>query len=271
MRKLLRANLSRLWRSKVLWLCAAAAFIMSAAFLVNLGIHGDTIYTLDEAVMQVFPFMPVIYAVFVGMFLGTEYQDGTMRNKIIVGHSRREVYLTGFAAALVGCLVILLAWALSFAVGVVQFGWFTAPWTHLLVQAAAEVLITAAVAGILTLLCTLSSNKAASAVIAILLMFLLIVMASSIYNALCEPEFVSFGVYTENGVEIGDAEPNPAYVSGVMREIYEFAVNVLPSGQGILLANEEFDHPVLSICASACIMLLTTVVGTAAFKRKNLK
>ena len=72
-------------------------------------------------------------------------------------------------------------------------------------------------------------------------------------------------------MEIGDAEPNPAYVSGVMREIYEFAVNVLPSGQGILLANEEFDHPVLSICASACIMLLTTVVGTAAFKRKNLK
>ena len=56
-----------------------------------------------------------------------------------------------------------------------------------------------------------------------------------------------------------------------MREIYEFAVNVLPSGQGILLANEEFDHPVLSICASACIMLLTTVIGTAAFKRKNLK
>ena len=87
MRNLLRANFSRLWKSKALWLCAAGAFAFSAAFLLGLRADPEGGTTLDEAFGQVFPFLPLLYAAFLSLFLGVEYQDGTLRNKIIAGRS----------------------------------------------------------------------------------------------------------------------------------------------------------------------------------------
>ena len=76
---------------------------------------------------------------------------------------------------------------------------------------------------------------------------------------------------TENGVEFSDPEPNPSYVSGARRKIYAAIVDALPSGQTILLANQELAHPVASLCASAGIVLAVSVIGITAFRRKNLK
>lgn len=86
-------------------------------------------------------------------------------------------------------------------------------------------------------------------------MFGLIALGSAIYNALSEPEFSSAAVMTVNGFEIGKPLPNPNYVSGALRSLYQFAVDALPTGQSILLANLELARPVLSLCASAALTL----------------
>ena len=52
---------------------------------------------------------------------------------------------------------------------------------------------------------------------------------------------------------------------------YAAIVDALPSGQTILLANQELAHPVASLCASAGIVLAVSVIGITAFRRKNLK
>ena len=117
----------------------------------------------------------------------------------------------------------------------------------------------------------LSSNKAVTAVTAILLMLGLIVLSSGFYNSLCEPEFASAAMVTENGVEVGEPQPNPDYISGFQRKFYQFAVEALPTGQAILLANREMERPALSACASVAILVLTAAAGVAAFKRKDLK
>ena len=124
---------------------------------------------------------------------------------------------------------------------------------------------------VLTLLCLLIPNRAVSAVAAILLMFGLIVVGSVFYNALCEPEMASAAVMTANGFEVGEPEPNPNYVSGALRTVYQFIVDALPTGQAILLANQELAHPAVSLCASVGIVLLSGAVGMAIFKRKDLK
>ena len=92
-------------------------------------------------------------------------------------------------------------------------------------------LLTAALAALLTLLCLLIPNRAVSAVAAILLMFGLIVVGSVFYNALCEPEMASAAVMTANGFEVGESEPNPNYVSGALRTVYQFIVDALPPGR----------------------------------------
>ena len=92
-----------------------------------------------------------------------------------------------------------------------------------------------------------------------------------IYGALSEPETTTPVVMTQNGVEFGDPAPNPAYVSGARRMLYQFAVDALPTGQSILIANQELARPVLSACASIGIYLLVSAAGIAIFKRRDLK
>ena len=48
-------------------------------------------YTLDHFYFAGMPFIGIFIAAFIGLLLGTEYSDGTMRNKLIVGHTRTNV------------------------------------------------------------------------------------------------------------------------------------------------------------------------------------
>lgn len=269
MLKLLRANFSRLWRSKALWLCFGGAFVFSTLFLLNF--PADDATALDEVFTQVFPFLPLLYAAFLSLFLGVEYQDGTLRNKIVTGHARWKVYIASLLSGIAGCWVILLGWLLSASIGALEFGWFAAPAAGLALELAVALGTAAALAAILTLLGMLLPNRAVAAVLAILLMLGLLVLGSYFYNALCEPEYFSGMVMTTNGFEAGEAQLNPNYISGTLRTVYQFAVDALPTGQSILLANQELERPVLSLCASVCLVLLSSAAGLLAFRRKDLK
>ena len=132
-------------------------------------------------------------------------------------------------------------------------------------------MLTAAEASLLTLIAMLIPNRAASAVVSILAMLGLVAIGAIIYNALCEPEFASSAILTANGIEISDPSPNPYYISGTLRKIYQFLVDALPGGQAVLLANQELMHPIFSLCASFEIVLITSIAGIVCFKRKNLK
>ena len=269
MLKLLRADFFCLRRSRTFWLCTAAAFVLSSAYMLQVSV--ENLHTLDELLLQTLPFLPILHAVFVSLFLGLEYQDGTLRNKLIVGHSRAHVYLSRLAVGITGCFGILLAWALSMPVGIARFGWFASPVRTLLGEAAVILLLTAALAAILTMLSTLLTNRAVSASAAMLLMLGLLVLASVLYNALCEPEMGSSVVITASGFVPGESIPNPSYVGGTLRTVYRFIVDARPTGQSILLANGERERPLLSLSASAVLAVLCSAVGMAAFRRKNLK
>ena len=271
MLKLLHASFFRLRKSRLLLLCMTAAFVVSSIFLLQIGDSEESVWTLDEALLQILPFLPVLYAAFIGLFLGMEYQDGTMRNKIVAGHTRSAVYLSQLFTAMIGCLGILLAWSLSTAVGAVRLGWFVAPWTELLLRAVVILMTMAAMAAILTLFAMLITNRAVSSVTVILAIFALLLLSSYLYNSLCEPELLSAAIMTETGYEVGEPMPNPNYIGGTLRTVYQFLSEALPSGQAILMANQELTHPGLSLCASMCIVLLMIGAGIAVFHRKDLK
>ncbi len=120
MLKLLRADFFCLRRSRPFWVCAAAAFVLSSVYMLRA--NGDGMRTLEQHLLQVFPFLPILHAAFVSLFLGLEYQDGTLRNKLIVGHSREQVYLSRLLVSITGCFGILLAWALGALAGIGKLG-----------------------------------------------------------------------------------------------------------------------------------------------------
>lgn len=38
-------------------------------------------------------FVPLMVSLLTALFIGTDYSDGTMRNKLIAGHVRRKIYV----------------------------------------------------------------------------------------------------------------------------------------------------------------------------------
>ena len=116
MRELLSAMQFRLRRSGIFWACCAAALAVG----VWLGVAGGMqnvrelesfdmpMHPLNSILFEVTPFFGFFAAVAVPVFLGAEYGDGAIRNKLIAGHRRESVYLADLLTA-TGASLLLLA------------------------------------------------------------------------------------------------------------------------------------------------------------------
>lgn len=275
MRKLLSADLYRFKRDKVFWICFLAMLVYTIlAMLSNCWqVLQDTTsfeYTLDTFYfVYAFP-IGLLIAVFVSLFLGTEYSDGTVRNKLITGHTRRDIYLAHLFTNMIGGSLLLAAGLLGGLCGIPVLGtWKMGRMT--LVFLLISIMCVAAFASIFTLFGMLCSNKAVSAVLSILLFLGLMVAGFSLYFRLAEPEVVQGLVITKEGMQMGDPSPNPRYLTGLKREIYQFVLDFLPTGQCMQMEEVNVVHPVRMILSSLGIMLVTTLGGIAVFEKKDIK
>lgn len=282
MSKLLSANFFRLKRDKIFWIVSAAMLVLSAFSMINNGITAqkyadqnieNNVTALESCYFNLMPMIGFFFSVFISLFLGTEYSEGTIRNKLISGHTRTDIYLSNYVICLVGTEFIYVLFLIAGLVGIPFFGIWKAPISQIIIYIIIGFFITASLTAILNMLSMLSTNKAATAVLSIVLAFALMIIASSIYNVLAEPEttaeFISMSA--DGKVEFGDEIPNPAYVFGLERKIDEWLVQFLPTGQGILAANSEISQPVLNIVYSIIIAAIVNIAGIFAFRKKDLK
>ena len=276
MNKLLASNFSRLWKNKVFWIGTATLFLWSTIMLL-FGYRAalkapEYSYFLDEFFFQYGPIIGIFCAVFTSLFLGTDYSDGTIRNKIMIGHSRQSIYLSNLIVSTVAGMIMNAAWILSMlTVGTSLFGWLRSSMTTILMYLFITVLMIAALASIFTFISMLSQNKASAAVITLLTFLVLLFLASYCNNRLNEPEMYSAAVVTSNGLELTDPTQNPDYISGNVRKMFEFFVDFLPTGQGILMSGMEAVHLWLMPLYSLLVITLTTMAGVFCFRRKDLK
>lgn len=226
--------------------------------------------TLDSVFYGLVPVLGVMCAAFVSLFIGTEHSDGVMRNMLVVGRARWEIYLANYAVCFVGTAAFLVCWFLGGLVGIPLIGvWQDV--NGLLLGCAVLLLCAASFTGIFCLLSMLCTNRAVAAVIAVLLAVALLMLASVMLNALNQPEFQQGMVMTEAGLELSEPTPNPSYVGGMKREVFQFLSDTLPSGQSISVCSYELERPVLSLVSSVVIAVLTSAAGVVFFKRKDLR
>lgn len=276
MRKLLSANFSRLWKDKIFWLCMGAMLIYSVVYMLN-GCRQATVdlseynYSIDNYYFHFAVVIGAFCALFSSMFLGTEYSDGTIRNKIIVGHTRTSIYIANLITSFTATLLIMLVWLIGALVAIPTLGVWEMGIPNLLAYLLIAVMFEAALSAIFTFVCMQSTNKAITVVISMLLFLGLLVFASMIYNGLSEPEMTSGVKITTSGMEMSEPTPNPNYISGVKRTIYEFVVDILPTGQGLKMWQLEIINAVRMLASSVVITVLTTLGGIFVFKRKDLK
>ena len=91
-------------------------------------------------------------------------------------------------------------------------------------------------------------------------------------SKLSEPEFYPGYDMTVNGyVQSTEMVPNGSYVQGVKRQIYEFLMDFLPTGQMLSYANFEVQKLWLPPLYALLIFTVSTGMGLTIFQRKDLK
>lgn len=277
MNRLLSAGFSRLWKNKSFWLgIILLPGFMAFTMLINYYemIQYDFSFPLDGYIYGCIILITLFTPVFASLFLGTEYNDGTVRNKLVIGHSRTSVYLSSLTVCFVSSLLVCSSIALiTFALGIPLFGTPETPVLTIAQGYAFGVLMIAALSGLFTLLAMMITSKSASAIVCTLGIFALLFVSMYILQRLITPEMIEYGYdVTADGSVIPLEHPNPQYLTGTARKVYEFFQDFLPTGQGMQLMQFGYlEHPLQACLCSLFVTAVTTVEGILAFQKKNLK
>lgn len=279
MSKLLSSNFSRLWKNKIFWLCMGGMLIYAVAYMLSASQKSFSpttgeVYTLEHYYFQFLVYVGFFFAAVTSMFLGTDYSDGTIRNKLIVGHTRTSLYLADLLVIFSAGLLIMCVWFIGALVGTTALGFFTFSTVKLLEYFLLCVFVVAAYSAINTFIAILSANKTMTVLISLALAFGLLLCASLLYNALEVPKTInSMSGISISGVAapIGEVIANPDYVDGILRSVFQMLLNILPTGQSINVAFLNVEHPCTMFLSSVVVTVGVTALGIILFRKKDLK
>ena len=274
MTNLLGANLLRLKKSFLFWGTMALSLGFGGFMSVNRFLEHQAYgyaVSMDSVFFGWAVVIGLVMAIFIPLFFGTEYSDGTIRNKIVAGHRRLHVYFANLAVSFFAAVCFNAAYMLSSALaGLPLIGWLSVDLITALLHVLGGLVTTAAFCAIYTLTVMLFHRKASAAVLSMLTVMLLFGAALVVDGRLqAPPEIVDYSI-SANGEIKDQMEPNPRYLQGAERELYEFVYDLLPAGQSIQYGNLAASHPARMILCALGIQAGFTAAGVCLFCKKDL-
>lgn len=277
MRKLLSAFFSRLRKDVIFWVVLVVYSVLSlVSCLLNyqssVQYPSDPVY-VEDVLFNMLPALPFLCAAVIAMFLGQEFDENTIRNKLTVGHTRTAIFFSAFIVCAAASLALLgAALILSGVTGFLCFKAFLLDWTQLIYLTACCVLVTMVFSAICVAFSMNIQKRAISMLVTLATMLVLLFAASYLEGALLEPEMTYDSVsISMDGVQFGDLIKNPAYVGGNTRKVMEFLFDMLPTGQALQLNNMELERCGRWLWLSAIVLPITTLAGFFPFRKQDIR
>lgn len=269
MYKLLKADIFRLKKDVIFWLFIFLTLGTAGFTLVR---HNPNDFILDKFVNEFIMYIGIFIAIFVSIFVGKEQSEGIIRNKIIVGHKRINIYLSNLIISIVAsifCKLIYLAVVLLF--GIPLFGKLQMPLSEFTMSILNIFLVIIAYCSIFNFITMISSEVTISTTICIILFIAMFVVASSLSITVNASKYITNTYYDEEGIHIISQELNPSYPGEqkvkIARTIYYF----IPQGQANDIANGETEHLSEFPLYSSALIIIVNVGGIYLFNKKELK
>lgn len=239
---------------------------------------GSEYRSADGFVFSGLLYLIFMIAPFVSLFIGTEYSDGTIRNKIMVGRNRWAVYLSNLIVCTAGNLIMVLTFILvTLGFGIILFKVSCLTVFQIAVFTLSQCAAVIGLSAILVALSMLIQSRSAGSVALILLTIILLFSALSISSKLEQTEY-----YEEDPIVFQDAETgeitiksamvkNPGYITGKKREVYVFLNRFLPVNQIYYTTQHQTDDLGIMAVYSVVNAISGTVLGIILFRKKDLK
>lgn len=298
MSRLLRADFACLWKNRSFWLCMA--YVVVASYFMA------EIETLPEGV---FPdgtiYIIMLFFIFICNIIGSDFSDGTIRNKVAAGHSRGAIFFSEFFVCASASVILYVLFVILIAVVSAARPWwkFEMPVEEIALIFSYCFVAVISYTALFVLIGMLVGNRSEGLVISVLLTVLLFVLSVQTDVSLEEPEYITKEYITtesesvvieEGGEEVKHVEfveeKNPFYVGGVKRQVYEFVNDFLPFCQIYSISSDyrtqqddadaggemsgDGQQVVKRITPLLCSLLFIVLMvsgGTFFFRRKNIR
>ena len=256
MRKLLSADAIRIFRSKWFWLSLVGMLVLAGAFVTMQYTAMDYVVPLSRVIFLPMSFFGMMVAALISLFVGEDFSDGFIRNKIIAGCSRTAIFASNLIVSGLACLVLYLVTTLLTAVAGCLLFEIDLSVSRFLLHLALGLCMCVGYSCIYSTITMVCGNKTTSTILCMGLSFFLLVACLHTNQVMIQPEF-------KNGI------PNPAYVDGGAKIVYSVLHDLNPTGQAAQLSAMDVFQPVRWILCDFLWMLFAGA-GCILFNRKNI-
>ena len=267
MLKLLSANKIRLKKSKLFWIglfvtIGYSVFLLIMNYVEKVSYIGNSIVQMDWYLLSPFSVISFFCPIFSSIFIGTEYSDGTMRNRLIVGHTRKNIYLANFiTVCLINVIITLITSVIVSFLGILLLGWHMINPMLFLLHYIGGIMMLIAFSGFFTLVAMAIHNKTVG-VVASIITFLMSYLIAGVIRRLV------FSFY--NGEAISDVFSGLSN-DMVSQPVLEFLYDIIPMGQCLQIISDTVFHPFRLPVYSALFTAITVICGVLIFNKKDMK
>ena len=282
MYKLLNASFSRLRKNKIFLGLVILTIIIAAFMLISeyldkvkyssvFGISSNTTDILFTSFINIIGFFS---AIFTSLFVGAEYSDGTIRNKIIVGNKRKNIYLSNLITSIiVGLLLELINLLIIMLVGTPLIGKIQInilDFSFIILDMILLIVVFSSIFNFIAMLC---SNITLSTVGSLLLILIMYVFCMSISGIANSTKYLKIQDVDEYGNIVTQYIEDENYPGDFKKNLCKEIINIIPTGQAMEISSKDINineiktYPIYSLVISIFINIL----GIYLFNKKELK
>ena len=288
MYKLLNASFSRLRKNKiflglVILTIIIAVFMLVSEYLNNIkysSVFGISSNTTDILLMKFINIIGFLIAIFTSLFVGAEYSDGTIRNKIVAGHSRKNIYLSNLIVSIVVGLILEFIYLIIISIvaipllGSIQMTF--SQFAFILLDMIMIIIVYSSIFNFIALICSNITISTVSSLLLILIMFVIDMLLSPTANS---TEYIQKNiVMDEQGNITYEIVKNEDYPGKIIQTTCKTIINFNPvsqaieiSGNKINMNEEDFNNMKVYPLYSLGLIIIITAIGIYLFNIKELK
>ncbi|MCM1053473.1 MAG: ABC transporter permease [Ruminococcus sp.] len=273
---LLNANFTRLKKNKLFWLLIGFSIVMSLLMIgskyKDMKTYNDII-EVEQILLNYSVIIGIVISIFTSLFLGVEYSDGGLRNKISIGHNRLNIYLSNLITVLITSLFsYLLFIIITMCIGIPLFGSITISLKTLLILLGCLFLVVIAYSSIFTFIAMICSNKTITSIVNIMLAFGMMFYSLMAYDTLSQPEYIdSLIIKSDTEERVIEPTKNPHYLTGIKKKLVKLSIDINPSGQTLQIAGRTVTNLKVLPLYSLGLTVFFTGIGIIIFNKKELK
>lgn len=256
--KRLRADLMRLKKSFAFRLSLLAMLAAASIFMFMQATSMDYTVPLSRVIFLPMSMYGLAASAFVSTFIGTDFSDGFIRNKLLAANRRSDYVISQIIVSCIACVIIYIV-VTMFTFGVGRFFFENdvqgTDFIRLFALGFGMSIVTGCLFSVMTLLC---GNKTQAIIWCMGLAFLMLVLAMHTNSVLVQTEY-------KNGIL------NPKYIDGFRRTLNSILHDINPYGQASQLSSWAVWHPTRMILLDIPLVCGISALGCLFFQRKDIK